>query len=326
MRFLYVGDPHATPDAIPEMEKLIDFIIKVANKEDVLRIVFLGDQYHTHSIIHLNVLGFWNRAFHKLRMNSKEIYALVGNHDRSGSAGSTDNAMMVHDNINVIEKPHIFAGVLFLPYMHDATEFVKTCNLYPHINTLVCHQTFDGSHYENGFYAKDGIDASLIPQQEIISGHIHDPQTFGKVWYPGAPRWRTVSDANTARAIWVVDHDVKTGKILSKNAFDTSKACIPIFHVIDNPDHPYVPTDVKGKYTVDVHGPVNYIKDRAEYFGGLGYRVRTFPTKNFTSTIKESDGIKVALSKFIEGYRAKNSTSNDRLTQLVMERVKWMGA
>jgi hypothetical protein len=109
--------------------------------------------------------------------------------------------MMVHTNIMVVDEPRVvLPGILFVPYVHDPAEFVQICQQYPEAKTVVCHQTFAGSYFENGFLTPDGVEPNLLPQEQVISGHVHSPQRIGKVWYPGAPRWRTVSDANTERA------------------------------------------------------------------------------------------------------------------------------
>ncbi len=324
MKMLIVGDPHATPDSIDEMERLMDFVIKTALEQKVNMVVLTGDQYHTHSIIHLSVQAFWSRTFKKMEKLGLLTVALVGNHDRSGNhSHSYESAMSVHeDNVRVVNAPQTISGILFIPYIHDGEYFVKLCNGVPHRKTVICHQTFDGSKYENGFYAKEGIDASLIPQTQIISGHIHAPQELGKVWYVGAPRWRTVSDANTERAIWLVEHDA-TGTILNRTPFDTSKVCTPIWNVTDSPESQVVWVPA-GKVTVDIHGPVDYINERVKHFTELGYRIRTFPEKNFTSEVKESEGVSIAFTRFIQGYVPKNGTPQDKLLKLTKERVKWM--
>jgi hypothetical protein len=105
------------------------------------------------------------------------VMALVGNHDLTGSKSSTANSMMAHSaDVVVIDKPTVYGGVLFMPYMADTEEFVRICTRYATDNalgTLVCHQTFDGSKYDTGFYAKDGIDPKRIPFNRVVSGHIH---------------------------------------------------------------------------------------------------------------------------------------------------------
>ena len=133
--------------------------------------------------------------------------------------------------VTVVDEPtRIGPGVIAIPHRDSGEDFLSLCSEYPEDATVVCHQTFNGGQYDNGFYAKDGIDPNLVPQPMILSGHIHAPQSFGKVWYVGAPRWRTASDANVERAIWVVEHD-DLGNIVSKTPVRTGETCRRIWEL-----------------------------------------------------------------------------------------------
>jgi DNA repair exonuclease SbcCD nuclease subunit len=327
LRVLYVGDPHATPDSIDEMERLVDYILQTAKKEKPDVICFLGDQYHTHSIIHLSVLAFWQRAFWRLKLDGCEtIMALVGNHDKAGVKGQTENAMMVHQNIMVVDKPRELAGILFVPYVHDPAEFVQICQAHSSVKTVVCHQTFAGSYFENGFLTPDGVEPNLVPQEQVISGHVHSPQRVGKVWYPGAPRWRTVSDANTERAIWLVEH-AEDGSVVGAKAFPTAGVCRPIYALTDVEDSPAsIPEGAS--VVVDVHGTAEYVERRKRELeaGHPGVRIRTFPAAEKVARVRESDGLPVALKKFLGEFTAKNGTPPDELWKLAAERISWLKA
>ena len=127
-------------------------------------------------------------------------------------------------------------------------------------NTVVCHQTFAGSDYGNGFYAKDGINPDLIPQKKIIGGHIHSGQEFGKVFYVGSPRWRTLTDANQDRAIWLIEFDGE-GNLLNKTPFSTNGVCRRVFAATLTPDNPQIPDmQVKDRYRITVKGPVDFVE------------------------------------------------------------------
>lgn len=319
-KVLYCGDPHAKPDCLDEMARLVDFICRTATENEVDAIVLLGDQFHTHSIIHLNVLAFWRDAFKKLCDSVDHVYVLVGNHDMSGRVGDTNNAMMLfHEtNLHVVDYGMTSGPIFMVPYCKDPAEFIKRCAQFPN-HTLVCHQTFVGSVYENGFPAKDGVDPNLIPQKHVISGHIHTPQAIGKVWYPGCPRWQTIADANVQRAIWIVDHD--TGM---KQSFATEGVCRPIFTLTDRPDEPVVLPSVEATIVVDVYGSEQHVKARTAVLEKEGVRVRPFPTLARAPKVKESDGLPKSFTKFIAEYKPKFGTDKKRLLELAGKRISWM--
>lgn len=326
MTSLYVGDPHATPTELDDCGRLIDYVKAVAKEHKPNNVVFLGDQHHTHSIVHLEVMDFWDRAFRGLVKdvgNRSRIIGVVGNHDQAGE-GSLINAMMVYrKTIMVVEEPIELDSILYVPFLMDTEKFIEICNdpMYEAAGALVCHQTFDGSQYENGFYAKDGINPNLLPQKVIISGHIHTPQDFGKVWYPGSPRWRTLSDANVARNIWLVEH-AADGSVLSRQGFDTGDVCRQIRYLTDTPEAPVQETlNPKHDWRVDIRGPAAWIEDRKAELAGPGVRIRTFSTDRATVKVKESEGIDVAFSRFLNSYNPRYGTDRAKLAELAKERL-----
>jgi DNA repair exonuclease SbcCD nuclease subunit len=333
MKVLYVGDIHAEVSSLEEVGRLVDYICKISIENKVDSIVMLGDNFHNHGIVHLQVMEFWQKAFRKLRdsiiVKNYEVdglWSLVGNHDRPNGNAISANSMMLYESVMVCDKVSYYRpGFLFVGYQSSNEEFIRICNENPECHTVVCHQSFNSAQYDNGFYVKDGIDMESIPQKNIISGHIHAPQICGKLWYPGSPRWMTVSDANIERNVWVVEYDDK-GDVVNKTPFPTKGVCVPIYHVLDNAESPFEMSDFykDSKVTVDIHGLPNYINGRKQYFEELGFRVRTFPIKNFTSDIKESDGMRPSLTKFIQNYKAKSGTDGGRLLELAVSRISWM--
>lgn len=326
MKILYVGDVHATPQSLEECVTFLHKLTTILEENPVDAIVFLGDQFHTHSIINMAVLGFWKRAFETL-VTFAPVYALVGNHDMTGKHGDYLHSMMAYDidNFHVVDElMGIAPGMLLCPYIADPEVFIEALN-EPHnaSNVVICHQTFEGSAYENGFYAKDGVNPNLIPQKLVISGHIHTPQSFGKVWYPGSPRWQTIADANTGRAVWVVEHDAD-GMIKNKTAYDTSSCFTPIFAIEDREGAPLPALPVSGKVLMDVYGSEPYVKAKAAEYEEKGYRVRPFPTITRALKVRESEGLAKSFVKFMAQYKTKNGTSPEIITKKAAERISWL--
>ncbi len=324
MLTLYCGDPHAELSSLPEMERLIRLIAGSARHHGVDNIVFLGDQYHNHSLVHLQVMEFWEKSFAKLSAIAPVI-ALVGNHDKAGYVNSNANSMMLHKNVQIVDKSLRDGKIVYVAYQHKAEDFIKICKENDAANTVVCHQTFYGSKYENGFYApqKDSIDPDSIPQKTILSGHIHTAQEFGKVWYTGSPRWRIATDANVEKYIYIVCHD-KDGSIISRLPISTKGTCKPMYLFSETEGKEVIKTiaSKSANVTVDVHGSVEYVKRRIEELSKLGHKARGFPTKHYTTDIRESDGIQNSFFKFVNKFESKNGTSSERLLEL-SKRIIW---
>jgi DNA repair exonuclease SbcCD nuclease subunit len=325
MRLLWIGDPHATPEDLRDARALIGHVEDVARRERPDVIVLAGDLYHTHAVIHAEVQLFWREAFEALGKLA-EVVVIKGNHDAPGDQGSKATALLAHlDQVEaVLYEPRVYGKLLFCPYT-DGETLVRWSNEYPECTTLFCHQTFDGSTYENGFYAEDGIKVERLAQERVISGHIHTPQSFFRVWYPGAPRWRTLSDANVERAIWIMDFD-QDGALQHKKAFDTGAVCRRIFAVVDTDSNPLDPEQLPRKdgdvYHVEIRGPQAFIDERRPLWDAFGARVRGIRSDGQAKIkVRESDGVAVAFRKWLTVFTPKNGTDKDVLKKMVEERL-----
>jgi len=320
MKILFVGDVHATADSLDECGRLVDFALKTAKDEKVDRICYSGDLFHNHAILSLYVVDFWLEAFKK---RTVPTVVLVGNHDRPGNNSDTISALDVYQDVEVVNSYYVKDKVLYVGYQSNHEDFLNICNTFSEYGTVICHQTISGSTYDNGFYAKDGISPDLIPQKHVIAGHIHRGQEFGKVWYPGAPRWRTASDTNTDRAIWVIEFD-QQGVPISRKPFDTSSVCKRILSFEDRAESPADLSNIgNASVIVDVYGSVDYVDRRKKELKDLGVRVRTFPDQKVTSGIKESEGISIAFSKYVNRFTPKNGTVKSKLWEIAMDRIGW---
>jgi len=320
MRIVLVGDCHAVPEELDDCRALMRLVEKVASDNEA-EVLFLGDQFHTHAVIRSEVMWFWRESFSKLLANGIKITALVGNHDFSGAYSQIHAMASCADLVSVVDRPVERGGVLLLPYTDDHEVFVKEARKSEK-TTLICHQTFTGSKYENGMYAPDGLDPELIPQTTIISGHIHSPQVFGKVVYIGAPRWRTLSDANVERAIWLYDFN-DDGSVLSKRSFDTGTACRKISYLVDTQENPIPVDDLDWTmdHRIDIRGDSAWVEARKALFSRPGVKVRVFRNDAPTSAVRESEGVAVAFSRYVKTYTPRFGTATETLEAMAKERL-----
>lgn len=321
MKILVVGDLHVVPEELADCDSLLGHVLSVAAQEDVKEVWFTGDQHHTHAVLRLEVLHWWKNAFTALHKAGLKAVALVGNHDQM-SPGSHINAMMAYDQklVTVIDRPTVRHGVLMVPYVHTQEEFTQAVKTEA-TKIVFCHQTFNGATYENGFLASDGFDLNLVPQDTIISGHIHASQEFGKVWYVGSPRWRSLSDANQDRAIWLLN--IEEGHMTSRTPYDTSGVCRMIKHVLDTEDSPVaLPLDLRHQWRVDIKGSEGWCQKRKVELSAAGARVRVF--RDAVSTegkVRESEGVDAAFKSFLSAFQPKYGTPTATLEALAKERL-----
>lgn len=319
-RILFVGDPHAVVEELEDCRQLAGLVWGQAKQHEAT-VLLAGDLYHHHSIIHAEVQLFWHDFLDDLQDDGVRAIILKGNHD-GPTYKTRATALLAHAHqATVVTEPYEKDGILFCPYT-TTENLIHWSEEHSQCNTLICHTTFDGSVYENGFFASDGVDPSLIKQKQIISGHIHTPQEFGKVWYPGAPRWRTLHDANIDRALWVLDFD-NQGNLVSRTPIDTGKVCRRLFHMTDTPSTPIHYTPVaNAEYRVDIQGPQKWIDERKPVFEALGARVRTIRTDARTEArVRESDGVSVAFGKWVDRFEPRYGTPRETLLRRARGRV-----
>jgi DNA repair exonuclease SbcCD nuclease subunit len=227
MNALFIGDLHANTSSsnledVGEIFKLVD---ETLEKDQTIQLVcFVGDIFHTHAVVRQEPAFYVRRQFERLIGKYKKQnrplrwIALAGNHDYSTpSAVVSDNSvrLVLGDLVEVVDDYRgtpiaLSVGPFtFVPFMGDNDEFIRVCNMVDHDTILVCHQTFDGSKYENQHTAPNGVKQNLIPQKYIISGHIHMTQILknghNTVFYIGTPRSLNANEMNQCKYIWKFD-------------------------------------------------------------------------------------------------------------------------
>tara|TARA_R100000951_G_scaffold116766_1_gene130578 strand:+ start:18471 stop:19463 length:993 start_codon:yes stop_codon:yes gene_type:complete len=309
MRHLYVGDPHVQVSNLKDSQKLIDFAIETATKEKIGIITFLGDLFHTHAVLRVEVIDFWKKAFEQIEEAQLECRVLVGNHDQPGSKEKEQemNALNIfeqQDNYNpppkrtIINEPMIIGGIGYIPYMsNEESFFIAAAGLEKLGATgcLVAHQTFTGAQYENGFFSEEGIDPANVPQEQVISGHIHKTQQVGKCFYPGTPKYDTMADANQEKGIWIIKHD-NTGKYIDVEFISTENVVTPItsYVVLEGEELPEL--NPKARNYVVLEGKSVWITKMKKKLKNLA-QIKVKPTDRINRVDKENS---VTLEKYLE--------------------------
>ena len=317
MRDLVVSDIHATPDELKDVDALMRLILESIKTHRPKRTIFLGDLHHTFAVTNVKVMGFYREWFKQLNPLT-DVIALVGNHDMPGTGAQNPHALLAYEDlVKVVDTPIRLGDSLFLPYYADHAEFHKAVdevvafykNKATPIERIYCHQEFNGAAYDNGFFAPHGADPEKMPVP-TISGHIHTPQKLGKVWYPGAPRWRTVSDANIDRHIYLLD---ERGDV----AIPTGDHCKRIWTtkiVEGGPDVKAPPKNDKDDFRFHVEGNPAYVAIVVADIKRLNPRAKVSEIlKDKRIHVRESDGIDVAFKKYATKFLSKNGTPPERL-------------
>ena len=216
---LFIGDLHVQINNLEDTGEIFNLADQILEKDSAISMVcLLGDIFHTHDVLRQEPAFFVREKIKNLieKYESRvEWIALAGNHDYSTpTAVTTDNAvrLTLGDILTVVDNEVLTKGrFAFVPFTGDNEEFLKKAMSPTRSTILVCHQTFDGSRYENNQTAPHGVDQNKLTQKLIISGHIHTKQnlknSYNEVVYVGTPRALNSNETNEKKYLTVFDSD-----------------------------------------------------------------------------------------------------------------------
>lgn len=321
-RYLWVGDPHVQKSNLDESRRLFAWVKDQAAGLKA-QVIIAGDLYNDFSLMRVEVAEFWHET---LAMLSDPLYGvpivIEGNHDQTPDG--TQSALTVHEDLcDLMRNPMSYGDIGFMPFIRDNEKFIQEAlSLYGRgVRTIYCHAEFQGSQYENGFYAPHGIDLSRFPTDlKFISGHIHKRQEFGNVWYPGTPRHLTRSDVGESKGIWLIDGQER------RFVPTPEDVCVPFREILLTPEslsaYPNIgkASPSNERLYVDVRGPKDFVAKTLKILPGDA-KVRTFvDAEQRTGGISESDGIPTAFIKYMSRFAAEKSMQPE-VAKAVLSRI-----
>ncbi len=151
----------------------------------------------------------------------------------------------------------------------------------------------------------------------------------GKVIYVGAPRWRTLSDADSERFIYVYEQEYPHTAPVEIARIPTAPVCRRIWAFQDSPTAPadlsVIPKKrehLADRISVDVYGPPDYVIERQAYLRAhWGATTRGFPIRESRTTVRESEGVEVAFGKFTSQFKPPHGTPSENLRATIGERL-----
>lgn len=224
---LVIGDPHIQVQRLDDAREFFDKIKTIYKNHQHDSIVILGDLFHTFAVIRSEVLDLWHEFFSWCP--NETTFVLVGNHDYAGQSGGSHALKVFNGKANIVQHM-VGDGIWFAPFYRDHARFEEDCRKIPPGSVLVCHQSFQGAQFENGFYDPEGVSLDCVSHLKVISGHIHKSQKVGPVWYPGTPFQHSFGEAGQAKRVYSVSFSDGGYSVL--NEYDLQ---MPEFVVIEAP-------------------------------------------------------------------------------------------
>lgn len=263
---LVIGDAHfkdslsyseyVQDKRIPEKKEILDFIVESA--KDCHSVVFMGDNLNSKNNSSETIRSFTEFVE---RFNDKQVYILLGNHEKKGNGQSALDFMkeIKKDNWNIMSTPTKIGEFTFLPYMSkvelgvssdaEASQIVVDKYLTGGSILFAHHVISDTFGNQYGMSSNEFTKEIIIPKQiaesrynRVIAGHIHHPQEHGKTIITGSVFTDQVGEKE--KFIWKVSSDGSEYKKIKL-------PCREIVKHVWNGDVPMVPLNSIVKCIVD---------------------------------------------------------------------------
>jgi hypothetical protein len=327
---LPVGDLHIHKDEVDEGKRFIKWLVegvKILQKNagKKVLIVFMGDQHNDFAVMRVEVSEFWSWAYDYIKQElGHESVSLTGNHDMNQD--ETASAMTSHSSrTEVISRQPVFlnkstAAVGFM--RKEDLFYTKVMEAYTSgARTIYCHAEFEGSQYENGFYAPHGFNLARYPADlKFVSGHIHLKQEFGAVFYVGSPRQLTRSDLGEVKGIHVIDYSQAGARTFIETPPDV---CVPFREIVieeNGPEVDLTSIPANGRVYIHIKGSKEFARKIAKSIPD-GPRIRSSYTDEVKSfNVKESEGIPSTFNRFAEDYFKTNNVP-DHMKTAVLKKI-----
>jgi DNA repair exonuclease SbcCD nuclease subunit len=201
LNILCIGDPHFKADNALETELMETQLRNIITMNNYDFVVVLGDTFHTNERLNLYIQKRVVSFFKMLKDVAKEVYILVGNHDRpNNNIFMTDEHPFTSmkewgEKFHVIDTTETFiidgSTFIFVPYVPTG-RLVEALQVggheapYSDASCIFMHQEILGC--QMGAIISEHGDKWESTWPLAISGHIHDySQLLPNMIYPGTP-------------------------------------------------------------------------------------------------------------------------------------------
>lgn len=257
VHILVIGDPHFTATNSKETDCLTSEVKRIVSEnENIKHVVILGDTLDRHETVNTNVLFRVEQFFNAiLEVRDLMLYVLIGNHDIPNNKIYMSE---VHpfkrwedDKLHIINKTRLITidgmDFLMVPYVPVGRFGEAISTFTQSYRCIFAHQEFKGCNM--GSIISENGDP-ILENVDIISGHIHERQRIGKLYYPGTPYQTNMGESS--------DKSISLLEFLPNDIIETRYALtIPKKITIDvtaNQLLTWSPPDTYNRYRLTVHG------------------------------------------------------------------------
>lgn len=187
-------------------ESLFDEIIDYCVRNDVYKIVHLGDWYDDRKSLSIPVIDRSIKICKKLEKNGIHLYVIKGNHDQY-YVNVSEPTSLTHlensPNITVVSKEpfEIFTNMYLVPWGYPLVDIPEKSTIFGHFEINGFTTNYSGRIQEGSKLNKKDFDKFL----QVYSGHFHLPSKDGNIDYIGSPYQMNFNDIGSSRGYYIYD-------------------------------------------------------------------------------------------------------------------------
>ena len=176
-------------------------------------LIFLGDFWHVRGTLPIRIL---NKVLAELATWTQPVIMIPGNHDQLTLGGDVHALTPLSFALRrshpqqaiVVERPSLFLGALFVPYLRDSNLLasVLRSSAAAQASAVFVHADVTGASMNDGSVVRRGVSPLDFPDSGVplVSGHFHKPHTVARggraVRYVGSPWEVGLAEAGQAKA------------------------------------------------------------------------------------------------------------------------------
>jgi len=215
MKILLIGDLHygekSNSDKFNQrVTEFIKWACDLSEHHEIDYVVQAGDWFHSRHKIDVSTLnhgieGAKILGEHYGKDNTK---CIAGNHDlyhlNRLDVNSISNT--IGNFITVVDSIEPLGNVLLCPWITDETQWNELVKASKPFDYLIAHLELNGFYVTDNYKMEHGYSHKELKSfDHIFSGHYHSPQRKDNVSYIGTPYPITMSEANEAHGVWILD-------------------------------------------------------------------------------------------------------------------------
>jgi len=225
MKILIFTDLHYQLKNMDVAKSCLEQVVKLAHKENINDVLFLGDFFNDKAIIRSEVL---RESFHFIKNSGLRWTMLVGNHDLETTIGDgIEHSLELFkelDNVKIIDKFEELTKYFKSTRNIYAFPYYKNVNLLKNDlkkvhdtqSIIFMHQGIDGFNYSTGISNQSELkpeDLKLF--HLVISGHIHTHQRQDNMIYIGSPFTHSFGESFDEKCVYILTDESNKGIVMN---------------------------------------------------------------------------------------------------------------